>query len=72
MKFRKYRDFQGRILFVSPGLSDGAVYMTVYRKPGGKGVHRVKSKFLPLRGTRELAQQDLDRYAREREMEEVC
>jgi hypothetical protein len=68
MKFRKYRDFQGRVLLVSVS---GGKFMTVYHRPGCIGVHRVKSKFLPLRDTRDLAQQDLDRFARLRELEEI-
>lgn len=69
MKPRKYRDFQGRILFVASGL-DGRRFMTVYQKPPG-GLRRVATKWLPLRDSREQAQADLDRYARLKCMEEV-
>ena len=65
---RRYRDFQDRVLFVSTG---GSVWFTAYQKPGSQGTHRIKSKFLPLRDTRELAQADLDRYAEQRCMEEA-
>lgn len=70
MKERLYRDFQGRTLFVSSGIG-GDKWMTVYRKPGSIGTHRVKSKLLPLKDSREEAQADLDRYAEQRCMEEV-
>lgn len=64
----QYRHSQGWILFVSSGISDGEDWMTVYVKPGKdgryrSGSHRLKSPALPLRGTREDAQADLDRYA---------
>lgn len=62
---RRYSDFQGRVLYVSPGLTNGSTWMTVYAKPNGS-LKRVKSKWLPLRETREEAQADLDRYAEER------
>lgn len=62
---RRYRDFQGRTLFVSPALTNGSTWMTVYAKPNGS-LKRVKSKWLPLRETREEAQRDLDRFAEER------
>lgn len=67
---RCYRDFQNRVLFVSPGLTNGTTWMTCYQRPSG-GLRRVKSKFLPLRQTREQAQADLDRWAKERGLEEV-
>lgn len=55
---RCYRDFLGRVLYVSPSLTNGTT-------------RRVKSKWLPLRETREEAQGDLDRYAEGRGLSEV-
>jgi len=65
-----YRDFMGRILFVSDGISNGSSWMTFYNKPNGS-LRRVNSKFLPIRETREAAQRDLDKYAKERGLEAV-
>lgn len=48
----------------------GTTWMTCYRKPNGS-LRRVKTKFLPLRDSKEQAQADLDRYAEMRGMEEV-
>lgn len=62
---RCYRDFLGRVLYVSPALTNGTTWMTVYSKENGS-LKRVKSKWLPLRVTRGEAQADLDRYAEER------
>jgi len=67
---RCYRDFLGRVLYVSPSLTNGTTWMTVYSKENGS-LKRVKSKWLPLRVTRGEAQADLDRYAEERGMREV-
>lgn len=67
---RRYCDFLGRILFVSPGLTNGSTWMTCYVRENGS-LKRVKSKFLPLRDSREAAQRDLDRWATERGMVEV-
>lgn len=67
---RCYRDFLGRVLYVSPALTNGTTWMTVYSKENGS-LKRVKSKWLPLRVTRGEAQADLDRYAEERGMREV-
>ena len=68
---RRYHYLQGKIIFVSCGISNGTTWMTVSQKPGCDGTHRVKSKFLPLRDSREKAQADLDRWARERGLGEV-
>jgi hypothetical protein len=59
----RYRDFRGRELFVSDGISSGKTWMTCYCVPGSGGTHRLKSPSLPLRSTREEAQRDLDQYA---------
>lgn len=53
-------------MFVSSGVSGGAVWMTVRQKKPGIGRHRVKSPRLSLRETEAQAQQDLDAYARVR------
>jgi hypothetical protein len=54
----------GRIelVYVSSGISGGEWWLTVYRALTG-GTHRIKSKTLPLRDTRQEAQADLDAYA---------
>jgi len=58
-----YRDQQGRILFVSDGISCGKLWTTFYRKPNGS-LKRYKSpRLLPLRRTRIQAQRDLDAFA---------
>ena len=67
---RRYSDFLGRVLYVSPALTNGTTWMTVYSKENGS-LKRVKSKWLPLRETREQAQGDLDKYAEERGMGEI-
>jgi hypothetical protein len=67
---KRYRDFQGRILFVGCGITDGTSWMTFYSKLNGS-LRRVNSKFLPIRSTRNQAQEDLDRYAKERGLEPV-
>lgn len=61
-----YRDKKGRILFVSSGISDGTIWMTVYYKPNGIGTKRLVSPALPIRKTRKEAEEDLERYARAR------
>ena len=60
---KMYRDVKDCLVFVSSGISGGAVWMTVRQKKPGAGTHRVKSPRLPLRETPEQAQQDLDAYA---------
>jgi len=49
--------------FVSRGISRGTFWMTVRRKFEKEGTHRVKTKFLPIRTTKEAAQRDLDTWA---------
>lgn len=71
MIMNKYKDYDVGIVFVSPGISSGTVWMTVKQKPGKPATKRVKSKFLPLRESRDLAQLDLDRWAYERKLEVV-
>ncbi len=58
----KYLDYStGRVLFISPGLSQD-IWATYWRKPSG-ALKRVISPALPLRRDRDQAQRDLDAYA---------
>lgn len=63
MKTTRYRDDSGYLVFVSSGISGGAVWMTVRQKKPHAGTHRIVSPRLPLRSTPEEAQRDLDAYA---------
>jgi len=67
---RQYRDKQGRILFVTDGISRGNVWFTGYRRPNGS-IKRLAVAALPIRDTREEAQRDLDKYAREKRLEVI-
>jgi hypothetical protein len=60
----QYLDRKGRLLFVSKGIGPDC-FGTFYRKRGGGGKHRVKSPALPIRGTRQQAEDDLAWYAME-------
>ena len=60
---KRYYDCNGALVFVSSGISGGAVWMTVRRKKPTAGTHRIVSPRLPLRDMPEQAQQDLDAYA---------
>ena len=59
----KYYDDDGGLVFVSCGISDGSKWMTVRQKKPTSGTHRISSKKLPIRTTRDEAQTDLDAYA---------
>lgn len=59
-----YQDGLGNLVYVSPGISDGKVWMTVRQAPGKSGTKRVKSPMLPLRENEAKAQADLDAYAK--------
>lgn len=61
----EYINEKGQILKVSSGISSGEHWMT-YRVKNSGSLQRVKSKFLPMRATKQEAQEDLDRYAEER------
>lgn len=61
-----YEDENGSKIFVSSGISNGEVFMTVRQKDGKTGQHRIKSKFLPLTYTPEEQQEYLDAYAKEK------
>jgi hypothetical protein len=58
----EYIDQKGRNLFVSSGISGGEMWGTFFRKPTGS-LKRVTSKSLPMRHSKQIAQDDLDRYA---------
>lgn len=69
----KYSDSKGRLIFVSSGLG-GDQYMTMYKNPDkwtSAGMHRLKSKELPLRDTKEEAQADLDALAKKKGWKEA-
>ena len=59
----QYLDDKGNMVFVSRGISKGDVWISVRRKPGALGTHRIVSKWLPEMPTRDQAQQRLDSYA---------
>lgn len=60
---KKYYDKNGALVFVSCGISDGTVWITVRQKTIRAGTHRIKSPSLPKRSTKAEAQADLDAYA---------
>lgn len=60
---RLYKDDKENLVFVSCGISDGNVWMTVKQKSGKVGTKRLVSNALPLRNTEAEAQADLDNYA---------
>lgn len=64
MNYTEYLDENGAFVFVSCGISDGEVWMSVRQKSTTSGAHRIKSPRLPLQKTKEKAQQDLDAYAK--------
>lgn len=63
---KKYITDRGLLAYVSNGFCKDGKWMTVAHKDTFQGTHRVVSKNLPLRDTREEAQADLDTYARKR------
>jgi hypothetical protein len=66
-KFVKaFRDENGATVFVSDGIAlDDKTWFTV-RQLQGKGSHRIKTKFLPIRETFDEAQSDLNKYAKQK------
>lgn len=60
-----YIDHRGWKYKVRPGLG-GSPWKGMYQKPGQQGWHSVRQ--LPWRDTPELAQVDLDEYARKKKM----
>lgn len=73
MKITVYEDEYGNLYRVSDGLSRGEYWMTVrIRNTGCRGAqHRVVSKKLPLRPTRQEAQRDLEEWAKNKGMRVV-
>jgi hypothetical protein len=63
---RAFRDDRGASVFVSNGIAtDGKTWFTV-RQFAGKGTHRIKAKSLPIRETFDEAQEDLNKYAKQK------
>ena len=65
---RRYR-YGDRVLEVVPGLLEKFTWMTGWRTQAGP--IRFRSKYLPVRHSREAAQRDLDTYADIKNLEEV-
>ena len=65
---RRYRHGD-RVLEVVPGLLEKFTWMTGWRTQ--EGSVRFRSKYLPVRHSREQAQRDLDTYADIKNLEEV-
>jgi hypothetical protein len=61
----RYQLPDGRVLFVSNGLG-GSSYMTMYCTKSS--YHRYKSKLLPIRMSKKLAQVDLNTFAKTRNL----
>ena len=61
----KYIDENGILVVVSSGISGGNAYMACRVRKSGS-LQRIKSKNLPIRNTRNEAQEDLDLYAENR------
>ena len=65
-----YTDKKGRLMFVAEGLAAG-IWGTFYKGPGlwaADGMHRVKSKALPMRSSKTQAEEDLKTYAKTRKL----
>lgn len=58
----KYLDKQGNEVFVSAGL--GLSQYGTFRRSTAGGLHRVKSPMMPMIGSREEAQKNLDIWAK--------
>lgn len=71
MIYTVYEDDTGNLYRISSGISGGAYWMTFRTPLRGRRGHRVKSKYLPLRETREDAQRDLDEYANRKKFRRV-
>jgi len=67
---RQYLIDDERLVFVSDGISGGSWWGSFYRKPNGS-LKRLTSKKLPMRRKKELAQADLDRWAKTEGFPEV-
>jgi hypothetical protein len=66
-----YRDPKGRVLFVHDGISGGRWWATYWR-PKAWTLRRLKSPKLPLRRTRAEALSDLNQYAADNGLVDVC
>lgn len=58
----QYLDKKGRLLFVSKGI--GETFGTFYRRRVDGGMHRVKSFDLPIRATKEEAEENFSKYVK--------
>lgn len=63
-----YLDKKGNEIFVSIGL--GSQYGT-FRKSENGGMHRVKSPSMPMSSSREVAQKNLDLWAKKNKLKTV-
>ena len=72
MNYKVYEDDKGNILRVSSGISQGDSWMTVRSALHSIGSHLVKSKALPVRDDRGKAQEDLDAWAKVKNLREIC
>jgi hypothetical protein len=70
VKPTEYLDNKGAFVFVSCGISSGGSWFTVRQKDAKSGTHRIKANDLPIRHTRNEAQQDLDAYAKSHDWKE--
>lgn len=61
--------YKGEEIFVSAGLG-GAQYGTFKKSKGGSGVQRIKSPNLPMVDSMEEAQENLDEFAQDRNLQE--
>ena len=64
MKDTEDLDENGAFVFVSCGISQGEVWMSVRQRKTTSGTKRIKTPRLPLREVRADAQRDLDEYAK--------
>ena len=60
--YKQYYDDAGALVSVTCGISKGDKWMTVRQKKPKSGTHRITSPKLPVRATRDEAQNDLDAY----------
>ncbi len=59
---RRYVPKPGLVAEVTDGLTNGKLWFSATRAQSG-GAHRIKTRYLPLRKDRDIAQADLDKYA---------
>jgi hypothetical protein len=63
-----YIDKSGNEIFVHDGISNERSWATYRRNPRTGGLHRVKSPDMPPVESKDLAQENLDRYARKHKL----